>query len=466
MGEATDHVTTMHNLTSSQSTMTSYDPVTKGTLPTIIFVSILSVIGFIGNTHVLVIFIFKVKAKSTYTTYVIFLAFIDLLVSVIHMPGEIIDLQYPYGFWTSISCRLFRLNNFFLSTLSVIVLLVVAIDRYKRVCRTLRKQWSVSFSRKLLIGTIPMSLILTFPSVILFGNRSVDIDNTTTVQTCFINDEYKDTYFVVIWIGFIYIMTIVAGFILIFTYVSIGLHIKRQTVERAQLTKRVHTITKAEGPKSNGTNVSESVNHTQSTHVQESSQDSVKSGAKCSENNDNSMDIARSKEMINVTVESDNKMQISNQSINAKKENISKTSNSTRVKDEEMEAPKRENSETNQPSKFLPTTQTKEANKITKITFVITIVFVICHVPYLSFGIILGIHPEFKQDLNEFELALYRLAMRLTLLNNVCNPFVYGIYDNRFIRLCKEMYKWCFLCKTSPNENLSSKSNTSNSSDL
>ena len=435
---ATSNVT--GHMTTTQ--MTSHAEI--GTMPTIVFVAILSVIGFIGNIHVLVVFIFKVKHKSTYTVYVTSLAIIDLLVCTIHMPGEILDLYIPYDFWSSVTCRLFRFNNFALSVASVFVLLAVAIDRYKRVCRTLGKQWSVSFSKKLVIGSATMGVFFASPALVLFGIRTIDLSPNKTVETCFFSNEYKDSMAIVIWIGFVYMAFIVGCIIMVFSYGSIGYHIRKQAKERAFLTKSINSDRKIDTEIYNGAAIS--------------SKNKFKPRRSKSDIFNNISHISESKlELALHQLDSDKlntfpRNQSSKSPYKAKifkasslssltKDKVTRSGNATRASSMNSIASGLDTPRSKEKS------MSKEANKTTKTVSLITVIFIICYIPYLTFGIVFGLNPEFKSYLNEEELIVYRLAMRLSLVNNVCNPFIYGIFDKRFMQLCKDMYRQCFRCQ-------------------
>jgi hypothetical protein len=81
------------------------------------------------------------------------------------------------------------------------------------------------------------------------------------------------------------------------------------------------------------------------------------------------------------------------------------------------------------------------SNRSTIILFIITVIFIVVFLPYLVLGAFLCLVEDFKADMTVLELSVYRLAMRLTFLNNVVNCFVYGIFDSRFNRACRDIYK-------------------------
>ena len=63
----------------------------------VVFVSIIMIIGIIGNLHVLYVYSFRIK-PSNYRIFILTLAVLDLLTCVIGMPFIIMDLRNPLTF--------------------------------------------------------------------------------------------------------------------------------------------------------------------------------------------------------------------------------------------------------------------------------------------------------------------------------------------------------------------------------
>jgi hypothetical protein len=56
------------------------------------------------------------------------------------MPNEIVDLRYPYMFYSSIACKVLRTIEYISTVGSTVVLLAVAVDRYNRICNLGKQQ--------------------------------------------------------------------------------------------------------------------------------------------------------------------------------------------------------------------------------------------------------------------------------------------------------------------------------------
>ncbi|XP_052083613.1 thyrotropin-releasing hormone receptor-like [Mytilus californianus] len=70
--------------------------------------------------------------------------------------------------------------------------------------------------------------------------------------------------------------------------------------------------------------------------------------------------------------------------------------------------------------------------KTTRSLIVITGIFIIVFAPYLVLSCVISLDIEFKSGLSYLELTVYQIGIRLLLINNVSNPFVYGFTDDRF----------------------------------
>ena len=94
----------------------------------VVFVSIIMIIGIIGNLHVLVVYTFRIK-PSNHRIFIITLAVLDLLTCVIGMPFIIMDLRNPLTFTMVTACKVLRFVNYFICITSAFILTVIAIDR-------------------------------------------------------------------------------------------------------------------------------------------------------------------------------------------------------------------------------------------------------------------------------------------------------------------------------------------------
>ena len=101
----------------------------------IIFVTIVMIIGIIGNLHVLFVYTFRIK-PSNHRIFILSLAVLDMITCIVGMPFIIVDLRNPLTFTMVSACKVLRFVNYFICTSSALILTVIAIDRYVKDMRT------------------------------------------------------------------------------------------------------------------------------------------------------------------------------------------------------------------------------------------------------------------------------------------------------------------------------------------
>ncbi|CAG2201196.1 CCKAR [Mytilus edulis] len=159
----------------------------------IFFVSIAMVIGITGNLHVLCVYSFRMK-QSNPRIFILFLAALDFITCAVGMPFIIIDLTNPLTFYAVTACKVLRFVNYFICLSSAFILLIIAIDRYRKVCLPLRQQISQRKAVYCCFGAFGVCLVFTWPAPVLYGYSTVNTTNpNVTGIRCFTEDIYKDT---------------------------------------------------------------------------------------------------------------------------------------------------------------------------------------------------------------------------------------------------------------------------------
>lgn len=333
-------------------------------IPCIIFIGSLSVIGIIGNIHVLILFSTTNWKPSTYTVFVRALSIVDLMTCVVHMPIEILDLMIPYKFYSEVGCKLFRLNNAFLIMSSASILILIAMERHRRVCNPMKTQMTVSVSKWMCVLAIFISLLISLPMYFLTGHHLVTLEGhygNVTGYMCFISDKVHGTIFLYSYLGFMIIIYIMTSLILVIAYVSISKVVfsRNAKILRCQKSKEtLNDISTISGLDPNGSYHSE--------HLPS--------------------DLYH------------------NCSLGFKHQLKSTTFKTTR------------------PLIF------------------ITAIFITVFAPYMILNVVNSLDKNFKTNMNNIELTLYQIGVRLLLINNVSNPFVYGFTDARFKNGIKAVY--------------------------
>ena len=181
----------------------------------IIFVSLMMVIGAIGNGHVLYVYGRKMK-PSNHRTFIFVLGVVDMTACCVGMPIILVHLTHPLTFPMPSLCKTVAYVNHFDGLMSSTLMLVVTVDRYRKVCRPLNWQISNKMA-KILCGLVTLFGILSsWPALFLFGHTTVETgyENVTGV-TCLTDDQFVNTDYPTLYNTFLI-------FVLIFTF---GVHI-------------------------------------------------------------------------------------------------------------------------------------------------------------------------------------------------------------------------------------------------
>jgi cholecystokinin A receptor/hypocretin (orexin) receptor 2 len=365
-----------------------YDKSLVGQEPTIAYIGALMVVGFIGNIHVLVVFSTHFKKNSTYVIFVLSLAVIDFLMCSVHMPLEILDLCFPYNFFDSGMCKVFRSNQSVLTMTSVFILSLIALDRYRHVCYPMRKQWSVSEAKKMIAACVCLSVIVSIPVPLLFGPEEVKVADNVTKTICFVgNTSSTVDVLSVVYVLFLNVAFVSSLAVLLFSYISIGVTMRRQAKTRMLLTSLMLPNSNFKASKTKCTCF------------------------RC---------FFRKK--------------------------------FRRVEDHSLKSighhrfHRSLSSSQRQFSAFLGRSPSTDNRRATKVLSCVTLVFIVSFLPYVMLGLLVTLGQDLRNLPEDPAIVVYRLSVRLLLINNVSNCFVYGIFDQRFKKACFQIYSKFYNC--------------------
>ncbi|GAB1609260.1 C3a anaphylatoxin chemotactic receptor-like [Argonauta hians] len=194
-------------------------------VPSTITMSFLMVFGIIGNSLVLYVYSRKFKSTST-NSFILALSTFDLLNCLIGMPTEIADDQLPLMFNWELGCKVLRFTSFFSTGASCLTLVIIAMDRYQRVCLG-KEQIRSGWAKMMIVLTATMSAIIVSPIIELAGidTESTDVPYINGTD-CAIRDKYKNSKWPLIYFMYLAVIIIVCLIILIATYTMIGLTVK------------------------------------------------------------------------------------------------------------------------------------------------------------------------------------------------------------------------------------------------
>lgn len=360
-------------------------------IPPLIYLGCLFLFGIPGNS--LVVAVFGLRRKpSAYRTIILFLGVNDLLICSVTIPFEFYYLNYHMSFYNKWICKVFRSFNYMFVYNSVLVLQLMAIERFRRVCKPLKIQMSNKVGRICIICISIFSVIYTVPNLLIRGIHKVSLSRNITGYECSTSDDYKHSILPVVYT--LSTLCICAGHITVFiiVYACIGRQIYRHFI-----------FVKSINP-DNSSFQEQTVDvagHSKSTSLEVTGDfDSV--------------------------VKFTEHLQFSNLSFRRK---YPSARTSQKIK-----------------CKRLADAQN---NKCTKIAILITSFFVVSYIPNLALSTLSGIYGDsFLAE--HLSPPVLHFLQRTYVINHVLNPVIYGFIDRRFRIDCKhltmQLFRGC-LCK-------------------
>lgn len=149
-------------------------------LPVICFVSVLIIIGGIGNS--IVFYVYYKSKSTTKRVFISVLAIFDLLNCAIVMPFEIYDLRNQFLFTSGEFCKSMRFVEFAIVLAAGFTLVAVAIDRYMNLCvRRFQILFTPSRAKKACCICVGLSVFFSWPIGMFAGLKAspVQKDNVT-----------------------------------------------------------------------------------------------------------------------------------------------------------------------------------------------------------------------------------------------------------------------------------------------
>lgn len=370
----------------------------------VVFVSILMIIGIVGNIHVLLVYGFRMKS-STHRIFILCLGFLDLTTCFIGMPFVLVDLQRPFMFFMVSACKVLRFINYFMCTASAWTLLLIAVDRYRKICVPLGKQMSV-FVAKVMCGVIMgVSLLTSWPAPILYGHATVEtrVKNVTGVR-CYTDDKFKDTKYQAYFNAVLILIVFGVFFVLTVLYIIIGRQILKHKTFK--------------------TSIKSDVQSGSSEGVKISTSGTIETPITSDDETNENVRKAKAKSWFKTRLE------------------FKKSIFSPDVKNE---------------TKYVVNPKpsgkhTDRSKRTTFMLFMITLVFFCSFVPHLILKIVTFVNPNFVPNMTFAGKVVYNTIIWCFFINNMANSIIYSFCDRRFraeirngyIRILSFFARWCF----------------------
>ncbi|KAK3599664.1 hypothetical protein CHS0354_029125 [Potamilus streckersoni] len=443
------------------------DAEAKLLVPVTVFCVIVMVLGLLGNT--LVIIIHKLMPTRI---FIVCLSALDITTCIVGIPYHVLDLMNTYTYVYPIACKLLTFLMTMPMTASMFILVIVAFDRYLKLCKPLRSQHTNLESIRTCVIAVSCSLVMASPYTLLYGQSTIrtGVGNITGSQ-CFFDDAFAYTLFPIVYIGFKLLLLVIVTLVLIVVYIIIWRNLIKQEKYFNKLFKSVVVSNKRIDEKSTFFTLSFCIRSREKHHAAVESNDE-KSCAMHMKHELNVIgnDIHHSCQKLTnnapesvqkMDIKSRGKSNIGNEDGNISKENIhfssvlegkgyTKNASLRRFQSSSAIGTRSQSYKVN--SKPVTHKNHLPRNKLTKIMFTITFVFIITYLPTFCISFLNATIKTFWDGKSNWERILYDVLLRLYLVNNMAKPFIYVVWDSRFRRKCIRLFKRLVCCFASSND--------------
>lgn len=382
-------------------------------LPLTVIFGFLLAVGIMGNLMTLVVFSLNRDYKrTTFKVYVIAFALIDLSTCVTLFPTEIMTHRYYFLFQSTNLCKAKCFVTVFGASASCFALLVISIDRYRKVMRPLRRQLTPSVTIIILVLIILIfPILLAIPATVMCGIHHTSKKNVfggdTEIFLCETEERFKNSR----WRTIYKLTLIVLQLLVSVIYVVLYAFVMKEALKhiRAIKTRESISLVVAQTKSSLETDSVDNIDGTTvASNEDEQKVMNKKSTCKGSFSSEREHGASRG-----VVVQND----IS--------ENFPKRAN---VKKSKSLISKRSQISISSLKTEFPTK--------TLVWFVLTIIFIITNLTHLG----LSMKRQDIVNMSTTELFWFLFFFRVYFINHVINPVVYTVFLKSFRSHCRKIF--------------------------
>ena len=390
-------------------------------VPAILYIALLMILGLVGNSLVCYFFTFREK-KTTNSCFIVMLAVYDLIVCTIDMPTEIAEIVLLYTIENDVACKILKFITFYAGVASILTLVAIAADRFKRICRAVGPQINIVQARRFSLILVSLAIVLSLPSLFLFGTFPVTVGNDYGLdiygRECTLTNDSRYHMFVRIYLGIQIVFLFLLSFVLIIIYCFIG---------RTLYEYRKRLIKHRYADKELSVTVTSSSNVRNDKRKQEMNEISFDSTGFCETG------IAETTGDCYLTDVESNTIAKQLQTNETRSEKIPVT---------RKPADKNTPISCNAKPRQHILQGDAETVRVTIAMLLVTVLFIASYLPYLTLNLwreAIGQHGSFF--LEGGKVVAFNIGIRSCLLNNSLNPWIYGFLNKRFRKF---YFGWCY----------------------
>ena len=369
-------------------------------LPSLIYVCLLLLIGIPGNGLVIYVYLLKLN-KTTSRVFILALGLYDFINCITDMTMEVALILNFIRFDYPVLCKVSRFITATINHGSTFVLVAIAVDRFRRICRIYKTNINTRQAKWIVFGSAGFALATSWPTLYLYGTQTISISfNGRTVigKTCLIKDAMKSSILPFVFAVFLLSVHFIVDFILIIHYTLIGRAVCRQRNVRKSII------------------FSGSAAYLRASMLQ-GNEDEIQTPPK------------------NTTPRPLSFIQFKG---SARKSGQRRArTNQKRLTLELKQSIRSRSSVHSEKGTF-------HAGKTTLMLFLVTVGFVLSFLPHSILVIIRYQDVNFYDRLSNSEKSVFQLFLRSYLFNSVLNPVVYCFVSHQFRQKSKEVLKSLF----------------------
>ena len=408
-------------------------------LPVTIFVGIEAVFGFFGNLLILYVFLFYYH-KCNFKYFVLCLSFIDTTSTLTTLPGEIVTQTFWYVYPVPLVCKIKSFFNVFTVCGSAFALLIIAIDRYRKVCRPLAWQIKPRHAIILILVQLIISFFIALPVSFFWGTHSFNKEyegRNITVTVCEIDAKYINTDYPLKYSSATETILCLTMFILLILYIFVVrqlLKMKPGDRKNTATTENSHHHQNSDVTFS-GRAVSddESSGQGQDVELKDTADSTASRSADDVSKNTNPRELETDYKGATTMVPALT-MVTSAMAVSKLTSPPSAKTNTQAVKT--MSSALSARRVANRKS-----SKRAQIRRKTLIMFILTVLFICTTVLYLT--LLSFIANGVLESLTSTGKSAYFFFFRLYFINHAINPILYGILDPKFRRILKQTFLSC-----------------------
>ena len=455
-------------------------------IPALVFVATSMVVGITGNSLVLIIYKRNYR-RTSHRYFILFLAMIDLLACSTGLPFLIASLRFPYLMTSNIACKVLRYFHYMANNSSGLLLVIISIERYRKICRPFKTQWTPRQILYWCIITVLVSAIIAVPSGIFFGKSVIEtkIGNITGYE-CYIDEHFKGTHVMEIYMEALMGETVVCIILFIVLYVLIIRKVRQSdqfiNAIRSMRSLKIKSYHKAnihdtslstDALDDGGDNFVGSRNiPTRNSSIEELDGQTFRKGSSASTTMTSLYSVQPgSRNLLNQVEDKESQpkspgaQQKSGKLMNTLPIKL-KLSQVVNGSNRNLDDTKRGNKAKSLPSSRRPVLDrlimkpnvstrsdvvhrtghsSKATIRVTVMLFTVSLVFALAFIPHLTLMVLTMAKKDFLASLNPTEVQVYQFFLRIFIINNIANPIIYVFCDKKFRTGCYRLL--CRCCK-------------------